>query len=169
MTNASNNRILTKAHRDSSRGLSRFAKLKVNDATLSDDLVQETFMKTWKYLQNTGKIDLMRAFLYHVLNRLIIDEYRKKKAVSFDLLAENGFEIEAVNSENILNIIDGKALVLLVKQLPEKYSSVIIMRYTKDMSLAEISAVTRSSQNTTSVQLHRGLIKLRTLYVASLA
>jgi len=169
MANVSNNRVLTKAHRDFSRGLIRFANLKVNNAALSDDLVQDTFMKTWKYLQSTGKIDLMRAFLYHVLNRLIIDEYRKKKSISLDLLAENGFELEAVNSEDIFNVIDGKALLLLIKKLPEKYRSVITMRYTKDLSLAEMSAITHQPQNTMSVRVHRGLIKLRALYALSLA
>jgi len=169
MTTASNNRVLTKAHRDFSRGLIRFANLKVNNAALSEDLVQDTFMKTWKYLESTGKIDLMRAFLYHVLDRLIIDEYRKKKSVSLDLLAENGFELEAINSENILNIIDGKALLLLIKKLPEKYRNAISMRYTKDLSLAEMSAITHQPQNTMSVQVHRGLMKLKTLYAGSLA
>lgn len=97
MTTASNNRVLTKAHRDFSCGLSRFANTKVHDKDLSDDLVQETFIKTWKYLQGTGKINLMRAFLYHVLNRLIIDEYRRKKAVSLDVLIESGFELQAID------------------------------------------------------------------------
>ena len=71
MGKLSNNQILTEAHRDYSRGLSRYANLKVNNTELSYDLVQDTFMKTWLYLQRSGKIDLMRAFLYHVLNRLI--------------------------------------------------------------------------------------------------
>jgi DNA-directed RNA polymerase specialized sigma24 family protein len=106
MTKASNNRILTEAHHDFFRGLSRYANLKINDAALSDDLVQATFLKTWLYLQKTGKIELMRAFLYHVLNNLIVDEYRKKKALSLDLLGENGFELKAANSENIFNIIN---------------------------------------------------------------
>ncbi len=110
-----------------------------------------------------GKIDLMRAFLYHVMNRLIIDEYRKHKTVSLDLLTENGLELEAVNSENIFNVVDGKALMLLIKKLPEKYRSVITMRFQEDLSFKEMSAVTHQSQNTMSVQVHRGLDKLKSL------
>ncbi len=163
MEKESNNLILTNAHRDFSRGLSRYANLKVHDAALGDDLVQATFMKTWLYLQKSGKIDLMRAFLYHVLNDLIVDEYRKKKTVSLDFFAEDGFESEAINSENIFNLIDGKILAALIEKLPEKYSSVIAMRHTKDLSLKEISVITHQSQNTVSVQVHRGLVKLRVL------
>lgn len=163
MAKTSNNRILTDAHRDFSRGLSRYANLKVDNAALSEDLVQDTFMKTWLYLKKTGKIDLMRAFLYHVLNRLIIDEYRKKKAVSLDLLTENGLELKAIKSENIFNVVDGKALMLLIEKLPEKYRSVITMRYVEELSLKEMSSITRQTQNAMSVQVHRGLVKLKLL------
>ena len=163
MTKASNNRILTDAHHAFSRGLSRYANLKVNNVALSEDLVQATFMKTWLYLQKTGKIDLMRAFLYHVLNRLIIDEYRKKKSVSLDLLTEKGLELKAVNAENIFNVVDGKALMRLIKRLPKKYGDVITMRYIEELSLKEMSGRTHQTQNAMSVQVHRGLLKLRML------
>lgn len=163
MIKESNSQVLTRAHDDFSRGLSRYAHLKIYDIATGDDLVQTTFMKTWQYLQKTGKIELMRAFLYHVLNLLIIDEYRKKKTVSLDLLTEEGLELEAINSENIYNVIDGKALALLIQKLPEKYRSAITMRYTNDLSLKEMSVITNKSQNTMSVQVHRGLAKLRLL------
>jgi len=166
MTKESNNQVLTQAHDDFSRGLSRYAHLKIYDIATGDDLVQTTFMKTWQYLQKTGKIELMRSFLYHVLNLLIIDEYRKKKTVSLDLLTEEGLELEAINSENIYNVIDGKALALLIQKLPEKYRSAITMRYTNDLSLKEMSVITNKSQNTMSVQVHRGLTKLRALSLA---
>src|SRR5581483_9887815 len=135
MKKESNNQILTNAHHDFARALSRYANLKVHNAALSDDLVQSTFMKTWIYLQKGGHIDLMRAFLYHALNHLVIDEYRKKKAVSLDLVAEDNLELDAFNSERLFNLIDGKALLLLIEKLPEKYRNVITMRYMNEFSL----------------------------------
>jgi RNA polymerase sigma-70 factor (ECF subfamily) len=163
MKKPSNNQILTDAHHDFARGLSRYAHLKISDLALGDDLVQSTFMKTWLYLQKTGKIDLMRAFLYHVLNGLIVDEYRKHKAVSLDALSEAGLELEAVHSENLFNVIDAKALTLLIEKLPAKYRRAINMRYREELSLKEMSARTHESQNAMSVQVHRGLAKLRLL------
>jgi RNA polymerase sigma-70 factor (ECF subfamily) len=163
MKKESNHQALTSAHRDFSRGLSRYAFLKIHDRALGDDLVQATFLKTWLYLQNSGRIELMRAFLYHVLNDLIVDEYRKIKPISLDLLAEDGFELKMVSSENIFNVIDGKAIMALIKKLPEKYRSVMSMRYTEDLSLKEMSVIMHRSQNTISVQIHRGLAKLRVL------
>lgn len=166
MTTLSNKKILTDAHSDFATGLSRYARLKISDQTLSDDLVQVTFMKTWVYLQKTGKIELMRAFLYHVLNRLIIDEYRKHKTISLDLLSEGGLELKAINSENLFNIIDGKTLALLIEKLPLKYRAVITMRFIKELSLKEMSVLTKETENAMSVQVHRGLAKLRLISMA---
>jgi len=129
-----------------------------------EDLVQDTFMKTWSYLVKGGKIDVMKAFLYHVLNNLIIDEYRKKKTASLDVLLEKGFEPGKDPSERLLNALDGKAALLLIQQLPDRYRKVLNMRYVQDLSLSEMSLLTGQSKNAMAVQVHRGLEKLKLLY-----
>ena len=156
--------ILTQAHQDHEKSLKRYSFLKVNDRALSEDLVQETFLKTWKYLVKGGKVELMKAFLSHVLNDLIVDEYRKHKPVSLDILLAKGYEPRAINAENNFNIMDGKTATLLIQELPEKYQKVMHMRYVRDLSIKEIALITEQSKNATAVQLHRGLEKLKLLY-----
>jgi DNA-directed RNA polymerase specialized sigma24 family protein len=107
-------RVLTVAHKDHEKGLNLHAFFKVRDSAVSEDLVQDTFMKTWSYLVKGGKIDVMKAFLYHVLNNLVVDEYRKHKTLSLDVLLEKGFEPSYGNSARLFNILDGKAAVLLI-------------------------------------------------------
>ncbi len=155
---------LTVAHHDYGKGLNSHAFFKINNRAISEDLVQETFVKTWAYLVKGGKIDLMKAFLYHVLNNLIVDEYRKRKTASLDVLLEKGLEPGVDNSGRLLNILDGKAALLLIQRLPEKYQKVIRMRYVQDLSLKEIAILTGQSKNTVAVQAHRGLEKLKLLY-----
>jgi len=111
-----------------------------------------------------GKIDTMKAFLYHVLNNLIVDEYRKRKNASLDALVEKGFEPKSRDSGRIFNILDGKAAMLLIQQLPESYRKVMRMKYVQDLSLEEMSLITGQSKNTIAVQLHRGLEKLKALH-----
>ena len=84
--------ILTLAHHDYEKGLNARAFFKVSDRATSQDFVQNTFIKTWSYLLKGGKIDIMKAFLYHVLDNLIVDQYRKHKTSSLDFLIEKGFE-----------------------------------------------------------------------------
>ena len=157
--------VLTKAHHDFDKGLNARAFFKVNSHTIGRDLVQDTFIKTWSYLVKGGKIDIMKAFLYHVLNNLIVDQYRKHKTTSLDVLLEKGFEPSANDSsERLINVLDGKAALLLIIRLPETYQKIMRMRYIQDLSLKEISLITGKSQNNIAVQIHRSLIKLKLLY-----
>jgi len=156
--------VLTVAHHDYERGMNSYAFFKTHNNATGQDLVQDTFIKTWAYLVRGGKIDLMKPFLYHILNQLIIDEYRKRKTSSLDVLLEKGFEPSFNHSERIFNVFDGKAALLLIQYLPVKYEKVMRMRYAQDLSLKEISLITGQSRNAIAVQVHRGLIKLKKLY-----
>lgn len=155
---------LSDAHHDYQAGLNLYALFKVRDRAVGEDLVQDTFMKTWNYLVKVGKIDTMKAFLYHVLNNLIVDEYRKRKTTSLDVLLAKGFEPSEDDPERLFSVLDGKAAVLLIERLPVAYQKVMRMRYVKDLSLKEISLITGQTKNTVAVQVHRGLAKLRLLY-----
>ncbi len=106
----------------------------------------------------------MKAFLYHVLNNLIVDEYRKHKTVSLDVLLEKGFEPSLHDSDRIINFLDGKDATLLIKSLPKAYQKAMQMRYVDDLSLEEIACATGKTKNAIAVQLHRGLEKLKLLY-----
>lgn len=160
-------KMLTVAHHDYESGLNNHAFFKTHDHTLGEDLVQDTFLKTWKYLAKGGKIDVMKAFLYHILNHLIVDQYRKHKTTSLDVLIEEGFEPGIDHKERLFNFLDGKRAISLIADLPEKYNKVMRMRYIQDLSLKEISLITGQSQNTAAVQVHRGLAKLKILYTTA--
>jgi len=156
--------VLTIAHHDYEKGLNLYAFFKVRDRAISEDLVQDTFIKTWVYLLKGGQIDLMKAFLYHILNHLIVDEYRKHRPISLQILFEKGSEPSTGRSSRLFDILDGKAALLLIGKLPEKYQKVVRMRYIQDLSLTEISLITGHSKNTIAVQVHRALEKLKLLY-----
>ena len=159
--------ILTSAHYDYEKGLNARAFFKISDRATSQDLVQNTFIKTWSYLLKGGKIDIMKAFLYHVLDNLIVDQYRKHKTSSLDLLMEKGFEPVAEDEERLLNLLDGKKALLLIARIPKKYQKVMRMRYVQDLTLKEMSQITGQSKNTISVQAHRGLELIKSLYKKS--
>ncbi|MFA7285554.1 MAG: sigma-70 family RNA polymerase sigma factor [Candidatus Paceibacterota bacterium] len=156
--------ILTSAHNEYGKGLGVHAFFKTHNQNTSKDLVQDTFIKTWKYLLKGGKIEMMKAFLYHVLNNLIVDEYRKKKSVSLDVLTEKGFEVAENNTENIINFLDGKVALSMISKLPKPYQKIMKMKYLEDLSLSEMSLKTGFTKNSLAVKLHRGLEKLKKIY-----
>ena len=138
-------KIVTLAHYDYSKALNTHAFFRTSDHQVGEDLVQDTFVKTWAYLVKGGKIDQMRAFLFHILNNLIVDQYRKRKKVSLDGLREKGFEPSVDDSQHLTNKIDGKAAFLLIKQLSQKNQKVLRMRFERDLSLKEIALINGQS------------------------
>jgi len=156
--------VLTNAHNQYYNDLRRYSVYKLSNNALSEDLVQETFLKTWKYLVEGGKIQAMRSFLYHIINNLIIDQYRKHKTVSLDALVEDGFEIGSDEQARIFNQHDGDTALLMVSRLPAKYRKIIYMRYKQSLSLKEMSEATGQSRNAVAVQVCRGMKKLKSLY-----
>ena len=165
-TNVDYNATFTDVYRAYQTKLGAYALSKTNNPTLSNDLVQDTFTKTWKYLVKNGEIENIRALLYHILKQLIIDEYRKlnNKATSLDYLLEKGFEPSKDDYERIIDISDGKRIAQLISRLPEKYQIMIHMRYVQELSMQEMCLLTGQSPNTVAVQCHRGLEKLKTIY-----
>ncbi len=157
-------KIFAFAHKKYASDLCLYSSSKIKNPMLAEDLVQETFIRTWRYIADGGKIETMKSFLYRILNNLIVDEYRKHKTVSLDEMLENGFEITHNESDRIYDRFDGHIAILLISKLPKKYRLILRMRYENNLSLAEISALTRQQKNTTAVQLHRGLEKLKTIY-----
>ncbi len=159
--------LLSVAHVEYRKQLKRYSLSKVSNPQLAEDLVQDTFLRAWNYLLKGGKVDTMKSFLYQILHRLIIDEYRRgKRTSSLDDLVEKGFEPASGREEfeHISDVIDGRAMVLLINKLPDRYKKVLTMRYVNNLSIEEMAAKIGQSKNTVAVQIHRGLVKLKEMF-----
>ena len=144
--------------------LFKYASFKVSDREQAKDLVQETFMKTWVFMEGGGVVDSIKPFLFRTLGNLVIDYYRKRKTVSLDALAEDGFDPGEDDTEGLLEKMDGAIAAKLLTDLPPEYGDVIFMRYIESMSLDEIADATGLTKNAATVRVHRGLQKLKVLF-----
>ncbi|HRH27145.1 MAG TPA: RNA polymerase sigma factor [Parcubacteria group bacterium] len=152
------------AYEENSDALFRQCFFKVNDREVATDILQETFTRTWDYLAKGKEVQNMKAFLYRTMNNLIVDHYRKKKAVSLDVLAEDGFDPEALEGINANDRIEGEKALKLLDKIPSPYKEAVFMRYVSGLELKEISEITGEEVNTVSVHVHRGIKKLRELF-----
>lgn len=152
--------------------LFRHALFRISHRERAQELVQDTFLKTWDYLHGGGEVEQYKAFLYRILNNLIVDEYRKKKSSSLDEILENDTgDMEAKLSEGSVreveeNFDETRALESIrarIPDLPDTYREVITMRYIDGFSPKEIASMMGISENVVSVRLHRGTHKLREL------
>lgn len=128
----------------------------------AEELVQETFMKTWNYLAAGKKVDNIRAFLYRVAGNLVIDESRKHKEGSLDeMLEDEGFQPSSDEHVRLQSSVEGREIMDIMKSLPESEREIIIMRFVNDMDPREIAEVLKISANTASVRIHRATASLK--------
>lgn len=145
--------------------LFRFSFYKLSDREKAKDIVQDTFVRYWEYIAADGQVDNVKAFLYRIANNAIIDNYRKKKELSLDLLEDDGFDpADTETHEKMARSVDSRTALALVNQLSDKDRGIVLMRYVDGLSVKEIAEVTDERENTISVKLHRALKQLQELF-----
>lgn len=141
--------------------LFRFVLGQTRNRDASLDILQETFTKTWDYLRSGKKIDQSRGFLYKTCRNLIIDYRRKKKPVSLDVFLENessvDFEEPDTDQANLYDPIEKEYLMQILHEIPDHHFEILQLRYIQELTLSEIAAILKESENSVSVKIHRAL------------
>ena len=167
-------KAFTRVYEENVDALFRHCYFRVSNRERALELTQDAFMKTWDSIAQGKEIQNHRAFLFRVLNNLIIDEYRKKKSTSLDALleqenvTEGQFEDLRTGDldEEVAKVDlkrDAQELHKALEQLPEDYRRVVTMRYIDQLGPKEIAQELNESENTVSVRINRAVKKLRTL------
>lgn len=149
-----------------SDALFRHCVLRISDRERAQELMQDTFTKTWEYLAKGETISNLKAFLYRTLHNLIIDEYRarpRSSHTSLEQLMEDGFEPADTRGERTEQVAEARIAVEAIQELPEAYRDVLLFRYVDELSVQEIARIVGESENVVSVRIHRGTTQLREL------
>ncbi|MEK7098056.1 MAG: RNA polymerase sigma factor [Patescibacteria group bacterium] len=140
----------------------RHAYFRVSDKKLAEDIAQEAFLKTWKYIAKGAEVKNLKTFIYQVANNLIIDFYRKKDRTPLDLENVDPKKIiDLRGNEKVENLIDKEILEGVMEELDEDERQLIISRYINELSIKEISEITGKTPNHIRVNIHRGVKKLK--------
>lgn len=156
--------LLLRIYDEHSDALYRFFYFRVSDKEQALDLVQEAMMRIWNHIRSGGGIDRTKAFIFTVARRLVIDEWRKKKAVPISSLEDGDEETQfdvADPSADFVNELDYKLAVDDFKKLPEDDRELLLLRFVEDLPVKTIAEIWGERENTISVKLSRALSKLR--------
>lgn len=149
-----------RAYTELSEAIFRHCYFRVFHRERARELMQETFMRTWEYLLEGKSVDNLKAFLYRVARNLIIDESRKHKALSLDMLREEGFEPCGETRENLEARSEAHFVIDNLARLDEDDRELIILRHINELHPAEIAEVIHEKPNVVSVRLHRATQRL---------
>lgn len=157
---------LLESYDELSENIFRHCFFRVSDREVALDLMQETFMRTWKYVRKGKDIHDVKAFLYKTANNLIIDYYRKKKTTSLESLTE-AEETPFQPSDNahlhMLAQAELEQVLNMLEQVEEPYRQAVTLRHVDGLSPQEIAEIIGESPNNVSVRINRGIEKLQQL------
>jgi len=130
----------------------------------ANDVVQNTFIKVYRYLPDFKKQSALSTWIYRIATNESINHLNKKKkrmSISVDQLTEElGKELEA---DSYFNGDDGQILLIkAIEQLPPKQRAVFNMRYFEEMPYQELSEILETSVGSLKASYHHAVKKIET-------
>src|ERR1039458_4071266 len=139
---------------------------------MAEDIFQEVWMRVLvRGAQVNGKARF-DTWLFTIARNLVIDLRRKKTMSSLEELFEGGGEDDRpMNFEvagdgpspfvRFANLEDRERIAGALMKLDTLYREALVLRFHEDLSLEEISKVTRSPLSTVKSRLYRGLAAIK--------
>ena len=126
-----------------------FILAKVKDESVSDDLLQETFIKVHTKLKTLKDADKLKAWVFSIARYTVMDYFRSnnlKYAITEDLV-----DFEQTNHEHTRE----DCLQGIIKALPEKYREPLILFDIQGLKQAQISEQLNLPLPTVKSQIQR--------------
>lgn len=137
----------------------------------AEDMAQEAFIRAYVNIASFNVNLKFSTWLYRIATNLCIDRIRKKKPdyyLDAEVSGTDGLTMYSqVPANTILpeDELEGMELQETIQReimkLPEKYRSVIVLKYIEELSLNEISEILDIPLGTVKTRIHRGREALR--------
>lgn len=137
------------------------------DQHVTEDLVQETFIKVWKYMKRFDQKKSFKTWIFTIAKNTTFDYFKRKKSIPFSsFVDEEGKDtLEAVDEDALLpdealeKLERTEDLERALEKVPELYRALLVLAYREDFSLKEISLILDEPYNTIKSR-HQRAIKL---------
>lgn len=141
----------------------RFIYWRVSDKHLSEDILQDVFLKAWHGIKSYKERNLpIRAWLYKIARNAIIDHYRVKKP-EFSL-EESTIDLIYSGTDSLREVsvkLEIERARKAINLLPEIQKEVIILRFIEELTNKEVAGIIKKSETSVRIIQHRALKKLR--------
>jgi len=151
--------------------LYNYALRMTNNAADADDLVQETFLKAFRFWDKYEKGTNIRAWLFRILKNSYINRYRRESkepdTVDYEEVQNfyNTIRDERSESSDLQESAFGQLLdddiATAIAKLPEDFRTVVILCDIEGLTYEEIAEFLAVPLGTVRSRLHRGRSLLR--------
>ena len=153
-----------------SRRVRDYIRMMVKDNDVADDLMQETFIKAVRHIDEGRYADSGKflSWVLRIAHNQVIDFFRQTKSsksiseseAGYGILGTLRFAENNVEDRIVASQIESDVR-RLVDELPDEQREVVMLRYFSGMSFQEIADQTEVSINTALGRMRYALINLR--------
>ncbi len=135
------------------------------DREKANDLLQETFLKAFRFFDKFEEGTNARAWLYRIMHNTFVNEYRRVKRTpehveydeqisSYQMLPGNPRMSSDLRERIDAEMFEDEVHVAIAS-LPEKFKSVVVLRDVEDLPYEEIAEALNIPVGTVRSRLHR--------------
>ena len=137
----------------------------------AEDIAQEAFIRAYVNIHTFDMNKKFSTWLYRIATNLSIDRIRKKKPdyyLDAEVAGTEGLNMyskiaadTALPEDEIETMELQQTIQKEILKLPDKYRTVIVLKYIDELSLIEISEILEIPIGTVKTRIHRGREALR--------
>ncbi len=137
------------------------------NVTEAEDLVQDTFLRAYRFFDGFEQGTCMKALLLKILKNTFINRFNKQvnkpEHVDFDQLRLYEEEPTSTNDpeKDIISKVFDDDLMRAINELPTEFGTVILLSDLEGFSYREIAKIVKCPIGTVMSRLHRGRKLLR--------
>jgi len=141
------------------KNLIRFAWYRLHDIETSRDLVQEVFYKIWSKSEQLDPSKSIKAYLYKMLNNMIINHIKLSSSKTFSL--DSIQEEKMYDKEDLDIMIDIRSAI---DNLPDKLRLVYTLSRIEGFKYEEIAKICEISVKAVEKRMTQAFLRLRRIF-----
>ena len=133
----------------------------------AEDLVQETYLKAYKYYDKFEEGTNLKAWLFKILKNTFINSYRKKQQAppkadfadieeSFETIVRDDGNAARTPEEELLEKVLDEDVQQAIEELPHDYRMVVLLADLEGFAYKEIADILEIPVGTVMSRLYRG-------------
>lgn len=151
---------LVKRHQ---KGLLRLSMRFMKDLDLSQDIVQEAFIKAYEKLNLFEGRSTFKSWLFQIAVNVARNKLRENR-YHFSDIDDVEIGVGATAETSLINNAVGDILQKEVDRLPFKQKTALVLRVYEDLSFAEIAEIMQCPYDTAKANYRHALLKLKEVF-----
>lgn len=136
----------------------QYTSYRVDSRMIAEDITAEVFLRMVRGLEDYEDRGLpFGAWLFRIAANLISEHYRQGKRVTLSVLTENQRSDDTDPFDRLDRQEEREALTAALRTLSDDYQNILVLRFVKNLSHAEVAAILDKSETAVRSLQHRAL------------